>query len=72
MTKKKIAMCICILALVSACASQGVNRQSMNTGSPAHDCTLPDQDGTMVRLSEVLQEYKGAVVAFYPKDDSRY
>ncbi|MBN2297308.1 MAG: redoxin domain-containing protein [Deltaproteobacteria bacterium] len=72
MTKKKIAMCICILAFVSACASQGVNRQSMNTGSQAHDFTLSDQDGNMVSLSEVLQEYKGAIVAFYPKDDSRY
>jgi len=72
MTKKKIAMCICILALVSACASNSVNRLSMSAGTPAHDFMLPDQDGNMVSLSGVLQEYKGAVVAFYPKDDSRY
>lgn len=72
MTKKKIAMYICILALVSACASNSANRLSMNADTPAHDFTLPDQDGNMVSLSSVLQEYKGVIIAFYPKDDSRF
>ncbi|MEZ4579194.1 MAG: hypothetical protein R2875_14670 [Desulfobacterales bacterium] len=38
---------------------------------PRRILPLPDQNGEMVTMSTVLEEYNGAVLAFYPKDDSR-
>jgi len=55
-----------------ACASSNVDPQPHNMGDLAYNFTLPDQDGNMVALNEVLNEYSGAVIAFYPKDDSKY
>lgn len=72
MTNRTIALCIVGLVLLSACASQTVNRQPGDAGTLAHDFTLPDQDGNLVSLSGVLNEHKGVILAFYPKDDSRY
>ena len=37
----------------------------------AHDFTLPDQNEELLTLSTFVKEYRGAVVAFYPKNDSR-
>ena len=41
---------------------------SLKIGEPAPDFTLPDQDGTAVKLSQ----FKGqrVVIYFYPKDDT--
>ncbi len=37
----------------------------------APDFTLPDQNGNPVTLSKVLDDHRGAVVVFYPKDDTK-
>ena len=41
---------------------------ALQLGDPAPDFTLPDQDGTAVKLSQ----FKGqrVVIYFYPKDDT--
>ncbi len=72
MKKTLITLCIAGLVLITACASQTLNRQPGDAGALAPDFTLADQDGTPVSLSGVLKEYRGVVLAFYPKDDSRY
>jgi len=36
----------------------------------AQDFTLPDQNGKLWTLGEVLKNYRGVVLAFYPKDDT--
>jgi len=41
------------------------------SGTAAPDLTLPDQDGKLITLSEVLKNYRGVVLAFYPKDDTK-
>jgi peroxiredoxin len=40
-------------------------------GETAYDFTLPDQNGKLLKLSDVMKEYRGAVLAFYPKDDTK-
>lgn len=65
---------VCLLSLclfVWGCSS--LESPGMNTGpgNKAPDFTLPDQNGDPLSLSEVMQDYRGAVIAFYPKDDSR-
>jgi hypothetical protein len=72
MKNRTIALCIVCLVFISACATQTANRQAGESGAPAPEFTLADQDGTPVSLSGVLREYRGVVLAFYPKDDSRY
>lgn len=61
-----------VLLATTACASTDEQQAAVASGAEAHDFMLPDQDGRMVRLSGVLDTYDGAVIAFYPKDDSRY
>jgi hypothetical protein len=36
-----------------------------------YDFTLSNQNGEPVTLSKVLEDYRGAVIAFYPKNDSK-
>lgn len=51
-----------------------VNNQALrphNVGDVAEDFTLPDQNEGPVTLSEVLDGRRGAVIAFYPKDDTK-
>lgn len=36
----------------------------------AYDFTLFDQEGKSWKLSEVLKDYRGVILAFYPKDDT--
>lgn len=62
---------VLLVAALSACASMGVQKASNVRDSTAHDFTLPDQNGKLVKLSDVLKEYRGAVIAFYPKDFSK-
>lgn len=61
-----------VLLATVACASSDEQQAAVVSGAGAPDFALPDQDGRMVRLSGVLDTYDGAVIAFYPKDDSRY
>jgi peroxiredoxin len=37
----------------------------------ADDFTLSDQDGKTWKLSDVLKDYRGVVLAFYPKDNTK-
>jgi hypothetical protein len=72
MKNRTIVLCIVGLVFISACATQTANRQTGESGAPAPEFTLSDQNGNQVSLSGVLKEYQGVVLAFYPKDDSRY
>ena len=73
MMRAKLRCVVIILFLfTAACASTGGQPAANAPEASAHDFVLPDQDGQMVRLSEVLDAHDGVVIAFYPKDDSRY
>ena len=53
-------------------AARGRRRHAVGmieTGSEAPDFTLPDQDGTAVRLSDLRG--RRVVLYFYPKADTR-
>jgi len=67
----KLILMVLMVAVLSACASMDVQKTSNAQDSAAHDFTLPDQNGKLVKLSDVLKDYRGAVIAFYPKDDSK-
>jgi len=69
--KPTLFMIFIVLLLLAACAS--APKEIAPAGEPvtAPDFALPDQNGQTVRLSEVLESHKGAVIAFYPKDDTR-
>jgi peroxiredoxin len=47
-----------------------VKQSPSSTGAIATDFTLPDQDGKLWTLGEVLKNHHGVVLAFYPKDDT--
>ena len=67
----KLVMIFALCAAVSACASVDVKKTAEPSGQAAYDFTLPDQNGKSVTLSSVLKDFRGALIAFYPKDDSR-
>ena len=58
---------IMFLAL-AGCAGADVKTAPSQTGLTAIDFTLPDQDGKLWKLSDVLKDYNAVVLAFYPKD----
>ncbi len=70
MKAKKLVLFFIILDFLSACSSAGVKKTPHQVGDRATDFTLPDQDGNMVTLSEVLEDHRGVILAFYPKDDT--
>lgn len=71
--KIKLRCLVMILLLLTAgCASTGGQPAANAPEARAHDFALPDQDGRMVSLIDVLDAHDGVVIAFYPKDDSRY
>ena len=73
MMKTKLRCLMIILFLfTAACASTGGQPAANAPEASGYDFTLPDQDGRIVRLSDVLDAHSGVVIAFYPKDDSRY
>ncbi len=55
------------------CASAFADEQDTPSAptNTADDFTLSDQDGKMWKLSDVLKDYRGVVLAFYPKDDTK-
>lgn len=57
--------------LLAACATAPKDTTSAAQPETVPDFALPDQNGRTVRLSEVLENQNGAVIAFYPKDDTR-
>ena len=74
MIRKKLFFLIVIALFIGGCAASRTpdtpSAMESDHGN-APDFTLPDQNGERVTLSTVLEKYDGAVLAFYPKDDSR-
>lgn len=74
MIRKKLLFLMALAFFIMGCAASNTpdTRSAMKTDhGTAPDFTLPDQNGEMVTLSTVLEKYNGAVLAFYPKDDSK-
>jgi cytochrome oxidase Cu insertion factor (SCO1/SenC/PrrC family) len=67
----KLILMLVMTAALSACASINGQKMPHAQNAAVPDFTLPDQNGNLVKLSDVLKDYRGAVLAFYPKDDSR-
>ena len=67
----KLLFLIFLIILLGSSASGDVNKTPPVSGTTAYDFTLPDQNGKLFKLSDVLKQYRGAVVAFYPKDDTK-
>ena len=66
----KLVLFLIAFLFLSATAAAGVQQTSAAAGNAAPDFTLPDQEGKLWTLSEVLKNYRGVVLAFYPKDDT--
>ncbi len=71
MVKRKMIVVAFVLALLCGCATMDAQKTSIDVGLKAPEFSLPDQNGNEVTLSEVLANYRGVLLAFYPKDDSR-
>ena len=71
MKKFQSILLLSALVFVVSCASHNVRVEQGNSGEAAYDFTLPDQSGNMVSLSGLLKGSRGAVIAFYPKDESK-
>jgi len=71
MMVKNIFILAFVLAILSACATTEAQKTAVTPQTKAHDFTLPDQNGQAIKLSDVLKDYRGVVLAFYPKDDSK-
>ncbi len=69
MTKQMVPALM--LLIISACSSTTATSDSSMIGQTTIDFSLPDQDGKIWKLSDVLKTYRGAVLAFYPKDDTK-
>ena len=67
----KLILFVLMFSALWACSSLGVNKASYVPGETAYDFTLPDQNGKLLKLSDVVKDYRGAVIAFYPKDDTK-
>lgn len=67
---KPILLLTALLSLAS-CSSGAEKTGGNDTVNNAPDFTLPDQDERSTTLKSLLENKKGAVLAFYPKDDSR-
>ncbi|WP_050782976.1 thioredoxin domain-containing protein [Desulfatibacillum aliphaticivorans] len=71
MPKISLLILILLLAVLGGCSAHKHAKGSQAVGDIAGDFTLPDQNGAAVTLSQVLETHNGAVIAFYPKDDSK-
>ncbi len=71
MLVKKMMAVAFALAILSGCATVDTQKTSVDPGSKAPEFALPDQNGKEIKLSDVLRDYRGALLAFYPKDDSK-
>lgn len=67
----KPVLMLTVLLFLTSCSSGSVKDGENITASKAPDFTLPDQDGKSTTLKDLLRNNRGAVLAFYPKDDSR-
>ncbi len=60
-----------LLVGISGCATTDGNNGAPMVGQETPDFSLPDQDGTIWKLSDVVKRHRGVVLAFYPKDDTK-
>lgn len=60
-----------MLAAVLLFTASSLHGAGTETLEIAPDFTLPDQNGDPVTLSKVLEDHRGAVIVFYPKDDTK-
>jgi len=67
----KIIFVLLMFFTLWSCASADVKDTSSASGQTAADFTLPDQDGKLWKLSDVLKDHRAVVLAFYPKDDTK-
>lgn len=67
----KIIFIIFTGIILGSCSLVDVKKTSSVPGDTVYDFTLPDQNGKLIKLSNVLRDYRGAVIAFYPKDDTK-
>ncbi len=67
----KPVLLVAVLLFLASCSSGSVKDGENITVSKAPDFNLPDQDGKSVTLKGLLENKRGAVLAFYPKDDSK-
>lgn len=67
----KPVLILTVLLFLASCSSGSIKDSENITISKAPDFTLPDQDGKSITLKGLLENRKGAVLAFYPKDDSK-
>lgn len=71
MKVKQKLLIITAIAMISGCSSQSIKGGSDAPADSAYNFSLPDQNGKIITLTDVLKGRKGAVVAFYPKDESK-
>jgi hypothetical protein len=65
----KIIFLLLLAASMLSCAGGEIKVDEMPTARAA-DFSLADQDGKTWTLSETLKNYRGVVLAFYPKDNT--
>ena len=70
MRRTKLFFVVLMIFLFCASASSEEKSTSSMPGETAIDFTLPDQDGKLWKLSDVLKDHNAVVLAFYPKDDA--
>ncbi len=62
---------VIVVSFLTGCASLNAPSKPHGINDKAYNFQLPDQKGNPVKLSEVLDNNKGAIIAFYPKDNSK-
>ena len=71
MMRKKLMIGLAAAGLIFfGCAANNQALGPQHVGGTAEDFTLQDQNDESVTLSGMLEGRRGAVIAFYPKDDT--
>ncbi len=68
MNMKKLLPLLAVILFSTAPLLHGAGGEPLEI---APDFTLPDQNGNPVTLSKVLEDHRGAVIVFYPKDNTK-
>ncbi|WP_054033870.1 redoxin domain-containing protein [Desulfatitalea tepidiphila] len=72
MMRKKLMIGLASAGLIFfGCAANNQALGPHHVGGTAEDFTLQDQNDESVTLSGMLEGRRGAVIAFYPKDDTK-
>jgi|YelNatPaOPRAMG01_1025707.scaffolds.fasta_scaffold62773_1 hypothetical protein len=69
---RSIKLLLFVFLFFVLCAGAFADTQKTSpVSAKAEDFTLFDQNGKTWKLSDVLKEYRGVVLAFYPKDNTK-